>query len=168
MEKRKMRKLLLTASCTAALLVSSTAMCFADEATTPVHVTVSPTAVDFEITEKIDMIGSANSTDLTVEPMEVTNLSQVGVLNIDSIEVEAEGAWEVLAMSTDFAKLAADSNKFGLMADGNHDMLAAYTAAGTVDPGATDTTTFTGKTGMVKTSVSDQKVAGMIVTVSYK
>ncbi len=168
MEKRKMRKLLLTASCTAALLVSSTAMCFADEATTPVHVTVSPTAVDFEITEKINMVGSANSTDLTVDSMEVTNLSQVGVLKIDSIDVEAEGTWEVMAMTTDFAKLAADSNKFGLMADGTHDMITAYSDAGTVDPGATDTTTFTGKTGMVKTNISDQKVAAMIVTVSYK
>ncbi|MDO5414647.1 MAG: hypothetical protein Q4F78_04195 [Bacillota bacterium] len=168
MEKKKMKKLLLTAGCTAALLVSSTAMCFADEATTPVHVNLASTAVDFEITEKIDMVGSANSTDLTVDSMEVTNLSQIGVLNIDSIEVDAEDSWEVVSMTTDFSKLAADSNKFGLMADSEHDMTAAYTGAGTVDPGATDTTTFTGKTGMVKSSVSDKKVADMIVTVSYK
>lgn len=168
MEKRKMRKLLLVVGCASALMVSSTAMCFADEATTPVHVNMPSTAVDFEVTEKINMTGAANSTDLTVDSMEVTNLSEVGVLNIDSITVTAESGWEVLPMDIDYSKLSAGANKFGLMADGSHDMRSAYTSAGTVDPGATDTTSFVGKTGMVKSDITDAKVANMIVTVSYK
>ena len=168
MEKRRKRNLLLAACCISVIMCSSTSMCFAEEASVPVFANMEATAVDFEITERISMVGEANSVDLTVDPMEVTNLSEIGVLNIDSIELIEEGGWEVVPIEIDFTRLSANLKKFALLADNVHDMHTNYLEAGSVSPGATDKTTFTGKTGMVTSDISDERVARMVVTVSYK
>ncbi len=152
-----------------AMVIASTAISFAstdNPQTVPAHINVPVTAIDFTITEKINMTGSANSNDLTVDSLEVTNNNAIGVLNIDSVAATAVGGWTLVADSTDFTKVAANAKQVSMVADGSHDMTAAYTAAGTVDPGQTDTTTFTGKTGIVTTAVDDEKVADVVVTVS--
>lgn len=168
MTKRKLTKALLSVGCIATLLVGSASMCFADSKTTPAHLTVPVTAVDFSVTEKINMTGTANSDDLTVDSLAITNNSAMGVLNIDSITATGTNGWSIVANTTDFSKLAKNAQKVSLTADGTNDMTAAYAAAGTVDPGQTDTTTFTGKTGMVTTAVADTQVADITTTVSFK
>lgn len=168
MAKSISKKFFLTVACIAALLVGTTSMCFAAEETTPAHITVPVTAIDFSVTEKINMTGAENSADLTVDSLVVTNNSAMGVLNIDSIAATGANGWTIVADSTDFTTLAKDAQKVSLMADGTNDMISTYTGAGTIDPGQSDTTTFTGKTGMVTIAVTDTQVADIITTVSYK
>ena len=56
-----------------AMVIASTAISFAstdNPQTVPAHINVPVTAIDFTITEKINMTGSANSNDLTVDSLE--------------------------------------------------------------------------------------------------
>lgn len=150
------------------LTAMATGACFASTETVPAHINVPATTIDFSVTEKINMTATANSENLTVDSLEVTNNSDMGVLNIDSIQATAVTGWSLVADTTDFATLNANANKFSLVADGSFDMsTGAYQAAGTVAPAATDTTVLSGKTGMVTTVLSDVKVADVVVTVSY-
>ena len=148
------------------MILGSTSMVFAEEKSVPAHLTMPTTAIDFTITEKINMVGTANSNDLTVDSLDVTNNSNVGVLNIDSISATAVEGWTLVSDTTDFAKMDVDAKQFSLVADGSHDMTSAYTEAGTVDPQAKDTTTFAGKSGAVTTAIDDTKVADVVVTLS--
>ena len=173
MIKAKEMKKVVAIACVGVIGASSLAMgggiANAEEKTVPAHINVPVTAIDFSVTEKINMTGSENSTALTVDSLEVTNNSDVGVLKIDSVQATAAGGWQIVADSTDFTKLNANAKQVSMKADNTFDMQGgAYTAAGTVDPGQTDTTTFSGKTGMVTTAVNDEKVADVVVTVSYK
>lgn len=168
MKRNLMRKVSVIAVM-AVMIMASTAMSFAstdNPQTVPAHINVPVTAIDFTITEKINMTGSTNSNDLTVDSLEVTNNNTIGVLYIDSITATAVGGWTLIENTTDFTKVAANAKQVSMVADGSHDMTIAYTAAGTVDPKQTDTTTFTGKTGIVSTAVDDEKVADVVVTVS--
>lgn len=169
MVKKNLKKILLTASCAAVLLFGSVSMCFADEASTPAHINVPATSISFEITEKINMTGTANSTDLTVDSLTVTNKSDVGVLNIASIKANPVTGWTLADQDTEWIKLNANSDTFGLVADGTHDMAdGAYTGAGSINAGASDTTTFEGNVGLVTQAISDEKVADIVVTVAYQ
>ena len=165
-KKRNLKSFVITTAMAAVLLFGSVSMCFADTANTPAHINVDATTISFEVTEKISLTGNANSVDLTADKtLDVTNNSAVGVLNIDSVAVSAADGWTNVAMTTDFTKLAADAQQFGLSADGS-DLTTAYTGAGTVDPGKTDSTEIAGKTGMVTAELSDVKIADLVVTVS--
>ena len=168
MKKNAMRKVSVI-TVMSAMVMANTAMSFAasdNPQTVPAHINVPVTAIDFTITEKINMTGTADSHDLTVDSLAVTNNNEIGVLNIDSIAATAANGWMLVSGSTDFTKVAADARQFALVADGSHDMTSAYREAGTVDPGQTDTTAFTGKTGIVTAAVDDEKVADVVVTVS--
>ena len=170
MIKSNLMKRVSVGACAAIMLISSMSMVFAstdNPQTVPAHINVPATAIDFTITEKINMVGTANSNDLTIDSLEVTNNNNIGVLNIDSVQATAVEGWTIAAQDTDFTKLGADAKNFSMIADSTHDMsTGAYTAAGQVDPKATDTTTFTGKTGIVTTAIDDTKVADVVVTVS--
>ena len=75
MKRNLMRKVSVIAVM-AVMIMASTAMSFAstdNPQTVPAHINVPVTAIDFTITEKINMTGSTNSNDLTVDSLEVTN-----------------------------------------------------------------------------------------------
>jgi len=164
----KKNRLLLAAGCMAMIFIGSTSTVFADEASTPVELTVPATSISFNVTEKVNMTGTAGSTDLTVDSLTVENTGDIGVLTIDSIALTGESEWSVVTDDTDFTKVAKDSKQFSLTADGTHDMVAAYTSAGEVNPGESDVTTFTGKTGIVSAQISNTQVGNLVTTVSFK
>lgn len=167
--KRNVLKKLTAFVAITTMVIGSTAMSFAstdNPQTVPAHINVPATVIDFTVTEKINMTGAANSNDLTVDSLSVTNNNDIGVLNIDSMQATGANTWTLVADTTDFQKMEKDAKKLSLVADGSHDMTAEYTAAGTVDPGQTDTTTFTGKTGIVTTALTDEQAANIVITVS--
>lgn len=166
---RDLKKVLLTAVCAAVMLFGSVSMCFADTADTKVYVNVAATGIDFTVTESVTLTGTADSTDLSASNIVVTNNSTVGVLNISSIAATAEDGWTLANQSTDWSTLPANDSKIGLVADGTCDLAAgAYTGAGSVNPGSSDTTTLSGNTGMVTTALSNEQVAKVTVTVALK
>ncbi|MBS6799149.1 MAG: hypothetical protein KH297_04625 [Firmicutes bacterium] len=167
--KRTVIKKLTAFAAITTMVIGSTAMSFAstdNPQTVPAHINVPATVIDFTVTEKINMTGSANSNELIVDSLSVTNNNAIGVLNINSIQANGVNGWTLVDDSMDFKTIAKDAKKLSLVAADGHDMTAEYTAAGTVDPGQTDTTTFTGKTGIVTTAVDDEQAADIVVTVS--
>lgn len=163
-----MKKVLSTVLVVVMLMAMATGACFASTETIPAHINVPATSIDFSVTEKINMTATANSATLTVDSLAVTNNSAMGVLSIDSVEATAANGWTLVADTTDFANLSANAKQFSLVADTAKDMSTGkYQAAGTVAPGMTDTTSFTGKTGMVTAALNDVKVADVVVTISY-
>ena len=91
MKKNAMRKVSVI-TVMSAMVMANTAMSFAasdNPQTVPAHINVPVTAIDFTITEKINMTGTADSHDLTVDSLAVTNNNEIGVLNIDSIAATA-------------------------------------------------------------------------------
>ena len=149
------------------MMVSSMGMVFAEEKSVPAHINVPATAIDYSVTEKIEMQGAANSTDLTIDSLDVTNNLKAGVLNIDSVEATGDNGWTIVGDDSDFVKMGKNAHKFSMVADGSHDMsTGAYADAGQVNPGEKDTTTFTGKTGITTEAINDEKAANVVVTVS--
>lgn len=168
MKSKTMRKTAAFAVC-AAMLTTSAAVSFASTSgteTVPVHINVPVTAVDFTVTEKINMTGNTNTSDLTIEGLEVTNNNQIGVLKIESVKASASNGWALSDNSTDFLRMEKDSKKFSMVADDKHDLVTEYKEAGVVEPGQTDTTVFSGKTCIVSEPIADEKVADIVVTVS--
>ncbi|MBS5334711.1 MAG: hypothetical protein DBY08_00050 [Clostridiales bacterium] len=168
MKTNTMRKSAAFVICTA-MLTASTVVSFAAVSgaeTVPVHINVPATAVDFTVTEKISMTGKANAGDLTIDSLEVTNNNEIGVLKIESIKASSSNGWILSDNSADFLRMEKDSKKFSIVADDSHDLVTEYKEAGTVDPGQTDTTVFSGKTCIVSEPITDEKVADVVVTVS--
>ena len=149
------------------MMVSSMGMVFADEKSVPAHINVPATAIDYSVTEKINMTGAENSTDLTIDSLNVTNNLKAGVLNIDSVEATGDNGWTVVGDDSDFVKMGKNAHKFSMVADGTFDMsTGVYTTAGQVNPGEKDTTAFTGQTGITTEAITDEKAANVVVTVS--
>ena len=148
-------------------MVSSMMPVFAEEKSVPAHINVPATAIDYSVTEKINMTGAENSTNLTIDSLDVTNNLKAGMLNIDSVEATGDNGWTVVGDDSDFVKMGKNAHKFSMVADGSHDMsTGAYTAAGQVNPGGKDTTAFTGKIGITTEAITDEKAANVVVTVS--
>ena len=149
------------------MAVSSMMPVFAEEKSVPAHINVPATAIDYSVTEKIEMQGTENSTDLTIDSLDVTNNLKAGVLNIDSVEATGDNGWAVVGDDSDFVKMGKNAHKFSMVADGTFDMsTGAYTEAGQVNPGEKDTTAFTGKTGITTEAITDEKAANVVVTIS--
>ena len=170
MAKRNVKRIVLTVACVAVMLFGSMSMAFAaDNAKTEAYMTVPATLIDFEITDRIDMVGSAGSTDLTVTDLVVTNKSDIGVLSVTSVEAEPITGWTLADQNTAWKNLAANAQTFGLVAGGSFDMATgAYAPAGDIEAGQSQTTKFTGNVGLVTNAINAEKVADVIVTVAFK
>lgn len=161
------RKILMLLCCTGLIFAQTAAVSFADTSDTEVYVNKPGTTIDFSVTDKIVMTGNANSVDLTVDDLVVSNNNNIGVINIDKITVTAVSGWTLKDSATEWANLDADAQTFGLIADGNYDLgSGVYENAGEVKPGETDVTSLAGKTGMSTVELSDVKAADIVVTVS--
>ena len=80
-----MKKRILSILCVLLMMVSTSVAAFADESNVVAYMTVPATAIDVSVTESIDMTGSANSVDLIVDKVTITNNGTAGVINIDQL-----------------------------------------------------------------------------------
>lgn len=124
--------------------------------------------IDVTVTSKIQLSGNNLSTRLEVTDMVVTNNSTSTAVQIDSLEVgAAESPWQLVADSTDFAGLAADTCQFSLVADGHDLSQSAYTPAEKqVEAGSSKTIELEGQCGVFSESMLEQKTATLLITIS--
>lgn len=171
-------KTILPLTLSAFMALTSTTTCFAagnvstdGEGSTSVYLTVEATPIDVTVTDSITLSGSNSVEDMTITPMEVTNNSTMGVIQIDSMEVVCEEGWSLVSNDTVFSKLESNTKSFSLVVDLEDDYdfsNGAYTQAGTIDPTASTTINLAGKLGMHTTSINAKKIATITTTVSYK
>lgn len=137
----------------------------------PAHITVAETAIDVTVPDKITMTAAANNPALDISDYTVKNNSALGTIKVESLKVTAETGWTLVADETDFAGMAANSQKFSFK-HGSYDFATGATetlsSGNTAAPGATATFSFTGKTGVVTSKLEDIKVATVVVTLGYQ
>ena len=141
----------------------------ADSADTKVYLTQEATAFDFEVTERIDCTADANSNDMTVESLTVTNKSLSGQISYD-LDATAKSPYSMDSYTADYANKAVDSKVFGLKADGTTDMKSGtYENAGTglEANGGSETNTFTGKISTASAAVAETQIATITATVEW-
>ncbi|MEY8369024.1 hypothetical protein AALA24_09670 [Anaerovoracaceae bacterium 42-11] len=109
-----MKKKILSLICVLSMVLSSSAVAFADDSDVAVYMTIPATAIDVTVTESINMTGSANSVDLAVDKVTVTNNSAAGVINIEKVSATAAAGWALVDASTDFEALNANAKKLSL------------------------------------------------------
>ncbi|NCE98837.1 hypothetical protein [Emergencia sp. 1XD21-10] len=168
-----MKKKILSILCILTMVVSTSAVAFADDSNVAAYMTVPATAIDVTVTESIDMTGAANSTDLAVDKVTVTNNSAAGVINIDKIAATAAAGWTLVDAATDFKALNANAKKLSLtstLGSSTWDITKTCPtfakADSSVSAGASRDITFTGKTGVVTTAVNHVQAATIVVTLS--
>ena len=159
----------------ALVLTCSVGTCFAgtlpanSSNTVPVFLTVDgELSIDFTISEKITMTGSANSEDLVVSNLLITNNGPMGQIEVKKLELTAESEWSVMDSEADYPNMKADSKKFALVCDGHDfsDGAKVYQEDNfLVDVSKTGTIDFSGKTCPTTSSLSDERVANVVVTV---
>jgi hypothetical protein len=171
----KMKKKAIMLLAIAAITFQTAGLCFATS-TTPSNnspasiygfINVDATPLNFRVTEQVNMRAKAGSTTLEVDDIIVTNDSTVGVIKVSSVEVEATDGWSLQASDTKWAEISADSKKFSLLLDG-YDFATNKVKSTdfSVDPNAATTTIkLTGSTGIVKSVVSKEKAAKIILTI---
>ncbi|MEY8368160.1 hypothetical protein AALA24_05260 [Anaerovoracaceae bacterium 42-11] len=168
-----MKKKILSIVCVLCMMVSTSAVAFADDSSVVAYMTVPATAIDVSVTESIDMTGAANAVDLTVDKVTVTNNSEAGVVNIDKVAATAATGWTLVEATTDFKSLNANAQKLSLtptLGSSTWDITKTcptFSAADSnVGAGASKDITFTGKTGIVTTSVNRVQAASIVLTLS--
>ncbi len=168
-----MTKKILSILCVLTMILSTSAIAFADDSNVSAYMTVPATAIDVTVTESIDMTGSANAVDLTVDKVTVTNNSAAGVINIDKVAATAATGWALVDAATDFKALNANAKKLSLtptLGSSTWDITKTcptFAAADSnVGAGASRDITFTGKTGVVTTTVNHVQAATIVVTLS--
>ena len=168
-----MKKKILSLICVLSMVHSSSAVAFADDSDVAVYMTIPATAIDVTVTESINMTGSANSVDLAVDKVTVTNNSAVGVINIEKVSATAAAGWALVDASTDFKALNANAKKLSLtptLGSSTWDITKTcptFAAADSnVGAGASKDITFAGKTGVVTTAVNHVQAATIVVTLS--
>lgn len=109
-----MKKKILSLICVLSMVICSSAVAFADDSNVAVYMTIPATAIDVTVTESINMTGSANSVDLAVDKVTVTNNSAAGVINIEKVSATAAAGWALVDASTDFKALNANAKKLSL------------------------------------------------------
>lgn len=142
----------------------------ADSVDVPVMLTQEATAYDFEVTEVLNATAAANSNDMTVDSLTVTNLSLTGQINYD-LDITAESPYTMDAFGADYANMAVDAKVIGIQADGSVDMsTGTYTNAGTAltANGGTNTNEFVGKISTASAAITEAvKIATATPTVSW-
>ncbi len=159
--------------CILTMVFCSTAIAFADDNSVTAYMTVPAAAIDVTISESIQMTGTANAVDLTVDKLTVTNNSSAGVVNIDSISATAASGWQLVEQNTDFKSLSANAKKLSLiptLGSSTWDITKACPSFATVDSnvpaGTSKDVTFSGKTGIVTVAIDKVQVVNIIVTLS--
>ncbi len=157
-------------------LVCSVGTCFAgtlpaDSANTvPVYLTVSgELTIDFTISEKITMTGTADSAVVDVSDLSITNNGTMGQIEVKKLEANTEAGWSIEDSDSDFVNMAANSKKIGLVYD-DHDFAdGAKNLAEDevlVNASATENISFAGKTCPTTEEINDLKVANVVATVA--
>ena len=171
---KNIKRLLLTCALSCVMAAGTGATCFAadiqvqnnNSATVPVYMEKGAQSFDFSVTERIDMTGEANSTDLECTDLTLTNNVATGHINYD-LELKGEGEWShVRTKDISFKDLTVNTKLFGLVADGEHDMADIYEHVHDTGPGKSNTTTFTGQVG-TQTSPVNKQVGKVIATVNW-
>ncbi|MCQ4635212.1 hypothetical protein NE619_00500 [Anaerovorax odorimutans] len=170
MRKKTVRRIGLSAI---AVLILAGGVCsnsFAEGKEIPVKMTVPATAIDVVMTETITMSAGEGDVNMTISPLEIQNKSKVGIVTLSEVSIDTkDSGWEVVADTSDFAKMQADSKKFSVVAGGTHDFsTGSYTKGVEVEPEGTNSLAFTGKTGLVTSAVAGQQVASFVCTLAYK
>lgn len=175
---KKTSKILSIVTVIALIAAMSTGMCFAATSLdgageVPVKLTapsISDAGIDFSVSDAVTMTSTARTTALTITDFVVTNNAVSGQLQLDKLEAVAETGWNLVADTTDFAKLAADTKEFSMVTEGQDLSAAAKTysaAEKLVAPNAgTVNIAFTGKIGTFKTAIDAQQVAHLVPTLS--
>lgn len=137
----------------------------------PAHITVAATSIDVTVPAKITMTAAAGNPALTISDYTVQNNSTIGTIKVESLKVTEETGWTLVTDETDFAGMAANSQKFSFK-HGSYDFATGATetlsSGNTANPGATATFSFTGKTGVVTSKLENVKVATVVVTLGYQ
>lgn len=167
--KKSMRKVCVTAVAVMILTFGVCTSAFAAEESVPAYISAAATSIDVVMTESITMEKAAGSVDVTISDLEIENNSDVGVVKVSGINVNTgDTGWTLVAGTSDFSKMEANAKKLSVLT-GSHDFSnGAWNQGIEVNPNGTQTIAFTGKTGVVTSAVTNQKVAEFVCTLEYK
>lgn len=134
-----------------------------EKRTIPMYLTVEAAPLEFTVTENIQMSGIQGASDLTIDPVTVTNIGSEN-LKLSQVEITAASGWSVANASTDFT--TADSkNKIAFTA-GSHDFAnGAYTPGEKIAAGTNTTLQLAGKISEKADLTNATQVASMVLTV---
>lgn len=173
MRIKKVSSILLVIALT---VVCSMGTCFAgtlpDDSTNtvPVYLTVSgEMSIDFTISEKINMTGSADAAEVSVSDLSLTNNGTMGQIEVKKLEVVAEDGWTIDAYDADFPNMPANAKKFALTSDGHDFADGAKTLSEDevlVNVSGTKTISFEGKTSTSTEALNNIKVANVVATIA--
>lgn len=173
MRIKKVSSILLVIALT---VVCSMGTCFAgtlpDDSTNtvPVYLTVSgEMSIDFTISEKINMTGSADAAEVSVSDLSLTNNGTMGQIEVKKLEVVAEDGWTIDAYDADFPNMPANAKKFSLTSDGHDFADGAKTLPEDevlVNVSGTKTISFEGKTSTSTEALNNIKVANVVATIA--
>lgn len=157
-------------------MVCSIGTCFAGTLpadstnTVPVLMTINgDLAIDFTVSERITMVGNANSPDVNVSDLFITNNSSMGQIELKQLEVTTEEGWRILDKGVDFVNKAANSKIFSLTC-GTHDFSDGKKVyeedAFLIDSKKTELVSFDGQTCPTTEEIKGLKVANVIATIA--
>lgn len=125
----------------------------------------SDSVIEFNITEKMVLSGDGKSCNLKVLPaaIEILNTSN-RIIGVDSVTASAANGWALIDQQCDFSRLAADSKKISITANGTFDLINRYCPELEIASGECAAILITAKTGAVTEAVKDELAANIIVT----
>ena len=155
--------------CTALIAVNIPVTSFADTTTSQTskgYLNTSETAIDFTVTEQVNMSCQSNAYEMTVDDIVITNNSGVGVLNIDSVQATAANSWSLVSYGTSFKTLSKDAKKLGIAVNNKY-LNTSLTNLGTIRPEASFTLDLSARTGISTQEITNVQAATIVVTLSY-
>lgn len=129
----------------------------------------SSSIIEFDITEKVELTGDGTSCDLMVSPstIEITNTCN-RIIGVDSVTAYAVNGWQLVESECDFNRMAADSKKIGIIANGTFDLKEKYCPQIEVSSGDRTEILISAKTGVVTGAVENEVAANIVVTLEDK
>jgi hypothetical protein len=114
----------------------------------------------------VNMTGTAGNTDLAIESIIIENNNEAGKIQLVQLEAKGVEDWNIVSYFTDFASMNINSKNFGILADGEHDMLSPYEMKDKyVTPGNKAKITLVGKTGISSESYVGKNIGELILTI---
>ncbi|MBQ9961524.1 MAG: leucine-rich repeat domain-containing protein, partial [Firmicutes bacterium] len=143
----------------------SSGIALANESSVQAYMSLAATSLDITISESISMNSDGTTENLMVSDLVVKSNMDLGVVNVTDISVNAENGWTLVKKGTDFISMNADSQQIYL-GYSTHDFSKGSLKINDfeVAPGESKALSLSAKTGPIKTDISNQKVATVILT----
>ena len=147
------------------LSVVSSGIALANESSIQAYMSLAATSLDITISESISMSNDGATENLTVSDLVVKSNMDLGVVKVTDISVNEENGWTLVKKGTDFISMNADSQQIYL-GYSTHDFSKGSLKMNDfkVAPGESKALSLSGKTGPLKTDITNEKVATVVMT----